>query len=157
MQQISDFYPYKNTVMMDKERTLEWSNGAMLEAIKYYKDVSEEDVTFDFIQTELYASKLRAVQALLFGALRAEQPAFTLKMFGEKYRHENLESYVQAVFDGMVHYFPDSDKKDPGVDLDPDWPDTQQEIKKKTKRKPKQIGDTGTGSIKSTALRINRS
>ena len=147
MQQLTDLYAYKNTAMFDKVRTLKWSNGAILEAIRYYKEISGEEVTHDFIQTELKSMKLRAVQALLFGALKAEQPNFTIKLFGDKYKPENLQLYVVAVLDGMVHYFPEPETHDPGANLDPEWPDTQKEVKKKLKSK-KPIGDSGTGSAK---------
>lgn len=148
MQQITDFFAYKNTAMFDKLRTLKWSNGAMLEAIRYYKEISGEEVTHDFIQSELTTMKLRAIQALLFGALKAEQPGFTIKAFGEKYRPENLQEYVQAVLDGMVHYFPEPETHDVGENLDPEWPDTQKDVKKKIVKKRKPTGASGFGNAK---------
>lgn len=145
MQDIIDFFAYKNTVTLDKERTLAWTNSAIINAIQFYKELSEEEVKADQIRMELKEGKLRAIQALLFGALKAEQPSMTIKLFGDIYKTDRLAYYVSAVLDGMIHYLPEADSKDIGENLDTEWPETKKDVKKKKKHRQKLIGDIGTG------------
>ena len=42
-----------------------------------------------------------------------------------------IAEYVEAVIEGMAHYLPEPSLADDTTDLDPDWPDTQAEVKKK--------------------------
>lgn len=148
MQDIGDFVAYQNKVTLDKERTLLWSNAAIVNAIQFYKELAGEEVKADQIRKELREGKLRAIQALLFGALKAEQDTMNIKLFGDIYKSERLAFYVNAVLDGMIHYVPEAESKDNGENLDTEWPDTQSQVKKKKKTSHRSTGVTGTGFVK---------
>jgi len=145
MQELTDFFPIENSVQLDRDRQLKWSNAAILHAIQYYQEICGIKVAYENILDELRAGTLRAIQALLYGALKAADDRITIKLFGKIYRPANLEQYVLAVASGMSHYMPDSEVLDNGKDLDEEWPDTQAEVKKK---KSGQTGDTGSRSVK---------
>lgn len=140
-----DFYPYKNTVRMNEIRSLTWSNGTILEAVYFYKVIFEVDITADALLAELQSKKLRAIQALLFGAIKVSNPEFTTDMFAKIYKPENLSEYVAVVLNGMVHYYPEPEIKDRGEDLDESYPDTQKEVKKKRQGR---TGGSGSGFVK---------
>ena len=149
---MNDFYPLENTAVFDRERRLLWNNAAILHAINYYKrqGVAAE---YETVLDELRDGKLRAIQALLFGALKASDERITIQRFEKIYRAELLAEYVACVLDGMTQYLPKPMIHDDGADLDPEWPDTQAEVKKKTS---KPTGVTGSGSAKKTKSRSSR-
>lgn len=150
---MTDFFPHENDAQFDRPRPLKWTNAAVLQAILYCQTVCGINTSYEAILADLRAGKLRAVQALLFGALKAADDRMTVKLFGDIYRPMNLADYVAAVLDGMSHYLPAPAVRDEGMDLDPDWPDTQAEVKKKTFASS---GATGSGSARSTGSRSKR-
>jgi hypothetical protein len=151
MEKLTDFFPYKNSAKLDIERPLKWANETILRTIEYYQSVCHETTDYDAIIAELRNGSLRPIQALLFGALKAADPKMNTKRFSQIYKPHYLAEYVTAVMDGMANYFADSDMKDTGDDLDPEWPDTQAEVKKKTLRP---TGGSGSGSVRKTASRV---
>ena len=150
MESITDYFPYENSDNFDINRTLKWSNETIINAIKYYESVCGVKISYDDILVELRSGTLRSIQALLFAALKTADPKMTAQRFSQIYKNANLPSYINAVLDGMSHYLPEPTDKDQGENLDPDWPDTQEELKKKgSDQLPS--GGTGSGSARKRA------
>lgn len=142
-EELQDLYPYENYADFDFVRRLKWCNATILYALEYYRTVQQAEIDYDTLMAELQSVKMRAVIALLYGALRANDGNMDLKTFGTVYKTEKLAGYIDAVIDGIKHYLPEPEGNDPQK-LDEEWPDTQAELKKK-KSKKKQIGDIGSG------------
>lgn len=158
MEQINDFFPFENTAEFDIERQLRWSNETILQSIAYYNAVCGESVDYDKIIDELRSGSLRAYQALLYGALKAVDKQMSFKRYAQIYKADEKHAiqYFNAVLDGMNKYLPVPKVLDSGENLDPEWPDTQDELKKKESSR-RQTGDTGSGSAKKKASTGKRS
>lgn len=145
--ELQDFYAYENEATFDKVRRLKWCNDTFRYAIEYYNGLGI-DMDVDSILSEITGVKIRAVLALLYGALRAEYPKVTIGYFNHVYQNNNITEYIDVVIDGIKHYMAEPDKSiSQELDLDKKWPDTQAELKKKELSK-KQTGDSGSGSRK---------
>lgn len=131
MDRMTDYFPYENSAPLDAERRLVWSNAAILHALTYCEAVCGVSLEYEQILDELRDGRLRAIQALLYGAAKTADERLTIKRYGYIYRTNNLTQYVAAVLDGMSHYLPPPTVADNEENLDPDWPDTQAEARKK--------------------------
>ena len=149
MEKLTDFLPYENTAILGMERSLKWCNETIIHAIAYGKSVCGDLDDYDKIMVEIHRGTLRVIQALLYGALKAADPKMTIKRYQMLYKPARLQEYVVAVLEGMNHYLPEPAVADSGVDLDPEWPDTQAEVKKKTVTN-RRTGDSGSGSVGKT-------
>lgn len=149
MENITDFFPYENSVEFDTERTLKWSNETILRAIEYYRTVCGVTIDYDAILAEVKAGTLRSIQALLYGALRSSDQGMTIQRYAQIYKKDDIHAlgYINAVLEGILHYLPDHSAQDAGENLDPEWPDTQEEQKKKESA-PQPTGDSGSGFVK---------
>lgn len=147
MDNLTDLFPFENSASFDRDRQLKWCNAAVLHAMAYCKQISDIDLSYEQMLDELREGRLRAIQALLYGALKAGDDRVTVKRFGDIYKTGNILQYVEAVIDGMAHYLQPPGSKDDEKDLDPEWPDTQKEVKKKTSASH---GRTGSGSARKT-------
>lgn len=131
VEELQDLYPFENYATFDKVRKLKWCNNTILYAIEYYRIIYKEKITYDLLLYELANTKMRAVIALLYGALKAANYRMDIITFGRIYRNENLKEYIDAVIEGMQAYLPEPEIQDHGQNLDEDWPDTQSQVKKK--------------------------
>lgn len=135
----------ENSATFLAPRTLRWNNAALAFACDYYAQVMGEKITLEQLLEEMGSTKLRAVQALLYGALRAADPHMTIREYERMYCAHNLTEYVHEVLAGIASYLPA-----PEVSLtatadeeSTQWPDTQTEKKKKTLNPG--TGDSGSG------------
>lgn len=116
-------------------------------AFEYYAQVLGEKITLEQLLDEVHTTKLRAIQALLYGALRAADPHMTIREYERMYCPHNLAEYVSEVLIGISSYLPEPDKT-PEALADKEskqWPDTQSE-KKKTPKAKSGTGASGSGS-----------
>ena len=131
VEELQDLYPLENYATFDRVRKLKWCNNTILYAIEYYRIVYKEKMTYDLILNEIENTKMRAVLALLYGALKAADDRIDITTFGRIYKNDFLKEYIDAVVEGMEAYLPEPEFYDHGENLDEDWPDTQSEVKKK--------------------------
>ena len=131
VEELQDLYPLENYATFDRVRKLKWCNNTILYAIEYYRIVYKEKMTYDLILHEIENTKMRAVLALLYGALKAADDRIDITTFGRIYKNDFLKEYIDAVVEGMEAYLPEPEFYDHGGNLDEDWPDTQSEVKKK--------------------------
>ena len=129
VEELQDLYPLENYATFDRVRKLKWCNNTILYAIEYYRIVYKEKMTYDLILHEIENTKMRAVLALLYGALKAADDRIDITTFGRIYKNDFLKEYIDAVVEGMEAYLSEP-VYDHGENLDEDWPDTQSEVKK---------------------------
>ncbi len=154
---ITDLYPLENYAVFDRIRPLVWSNAAIVNACHYMMTLYQKKTTYDEIIKEfLSKGTIESTIALLYGATKAANDRMDVFWFGRIYRSSNLDSYINAVIQGVASYLPEPEIKDSGNNLDESYPDTQAEVKKKKIRKG-MTGDTGSGlqNQSSTSRRPN--
>lgn len=147
IEELQDLYYFENYATFDRVRKLKWCNNTILYAIEYYRIIFKEKTDYDRIMKELQDKKMRAVIALLYGAIKAANNKINIMVFGRIYKNENLKEYIDAVIEGMEAYLPEPEIQDHGQNLDESWPDTQSQVKKKELSK-KRTGVSGSGSQK---------
>lgn len=132
---VNGLRPYRNTVIFGRTVELAWCHDAIGYAIDYWHHLTEQNITSEELLK--LSSTIGGMQALLYGAMRAGE-GVTISEFEQKYQDENIETYIEAVADGLIRYLPKPDisEIDEFEEGDEAWPEVKKpkEIKKKARR-----------------------
>jgi|GEM_PF-2500859 len=108
---ISNILPYSDEIAVagGRKRKLVFDNRMLGYAEQYCKE-REFELTAEEILQEAASVKVRAIYAVLFGALRSGNETYSLSVFNKEFRIDRIALYIEKIAKGLTEFLPESEK-----------------------------------------------